>query len=131
MFPSPKPEEAGGLSQHFNNNVDHDNKDENDKRGKNRNKKTALTKGKDGPSGKGFEKNREFASAMENGINGTNNGYRQSYTGGNYEESKKKSGNDKTHLSNHAPSSGNFGGKQKRMKSKKTGHKNEDHGFHN
>jgi hypothetical protein len=123
MFPSPKPEEAGGLSQHFNNNVDHDGKDENDKRGKNRNKKTNATKGgKDsGPSGKGFDKAREFASAMENGINGTNNGYRQSYTGGA----------DKTHLPNHAPSSGNFGGKQKRMKSKKSGHKSaQEDGFH-
>jgi hypothetical protein len=138
MFPSPKPEEAGGLSQHFNNNVDHDNngKDDNDRRGKNKVKKTNTTKGgKDsGPSGKGLDRAREFASAMDNGINGNNGGYRQSYTGGNYEESKKKgSGADKTHIPNHAPNSGNFGGKQKRMKSKKSGHKSahEDHGFHN
>lgn len=113
MFPSPKPEEAGGLSQHFNNNVD-DNGNDNEKRGKNRVKKPTTTKGgKDsGPSGKGFEKDRQFNSAMDNGISGTSNGYRQSHTGGNYEESKKKgSGVDKTHIPNHAPNSGNFGGK--------------------
>jgi len=78
LFPSPKPEEAGGLSQHFNNNVDHDNKDDNDKRKNGRGKKSTVNTNKPKENGvqKGFDKAREFASAMENGINGTNNGYR-------------------------------------------------------
>jgi hypothetical protein len=80
LFPSPKPEEAGGLSQHFNNNVDNENnaKDDNDKR-KGRGKKATTNTSKankDNGTGKGAEKAREFASAMENGINSNNNGYR-------------------------------------------------------
>jgi len=57
MFPASKQEEAGGLSQHFNNNVE-DGKDENKKtdiRGKK--KGVTTTKGKDAQvTTKGLEK---------------------------------------------------------------------------
>jgi hypothetical protein len=76
MFPSPKPEESGGLSQHFNNNVDHGDKDDDKKKGNGRDKKKGATTVKSSKdtvaTGKGVEKGgaarAEFGNGHMNGI---------------------------------------------------------------
>jgi hypothetical protein len=46
MFPATKPEEAGGLSQHFNNNVDHENNGHDGKKNEKGKKKNTTANGK-------------------------------------------------------------------------------------
>lgn len=82
MFPSPKPEESGGLSQHFNNNVDHGDKDDDKKKGNGRDKKKGAATVKSGKdtvaTGKGAEKGGAARAEFGNGhMNGISNGYSQ------------------------------------------------------
>jgi len=78
MFPSPKPEESGGLSQHFNNNVDHGDKDDDKKKGNGRDKKkgAAAVKSKDTANTGKLDKANAPRAEFGNGhMNGISNGY--------------------------------------------------------
>lgn len=121
MFPSPKPEESGGLSQHFNNNVD--NGDDDKKKGNGRDKKKSSANVKGGKDstvgGKGNDKGGGRAEFSNVHMNAMANGYSAHDGNGKYEEQKKQNGKEK-HTSNHAGP--NYGaGAKKRMKSKKSG----------
>lgn len=76
MFPATRPEEAGGLSQHFNNNVDHDNNGHEGKKNEKGRKKNTNATGKsikDSGSTPGTSKGLDSASG-----NNSSAGYRNS-----------------------------------------------------
>lgn len=143
MFPSPKPEESGGLSQHFNNNVDHGDKDDDKKKGgngQNKKKGAAATKAtKDTANTGKADKAPARSDFNGNHMNQIANGYALSgYNGDGNKHEENKKGKESKHTSNHAGPSYGGGGAKKRMKSKKSGgvktnhdHAQQDHGFHN